>query len=258
MSIVSLQARTLQSEWVSHSHDFHQLIFATSGNTELSIEGLGNRITGETGCVIPSGYHHDYVGDGINNTLVINLPTNRLPLLTHSDGIERLFEKPVFYDVPPPLQQMGAVLADQAGQQPGLHDEIALLILRSIYLGQFDQPLAPLSPTQVRHTGRLSEPSLELIDEHIDQRLAEEIRVDDLARLCFLSPGYFYQAFREYTGLTPMAYVMNRRMAEARSLLNHTELPLSTIASRVGFRDQGSFSRACRRHFGHAPSHLRT
>ncbi|WP_286749791.1 AraC family transcriptional regulator [Marinobacter sp. UBA2688] len=258
MSIVSLQACTLQPEWVSHSHDYHQLIFATCGTTELSIEGRGNRITGDTGCLIPSSYHHDYIGDGANNTLVINLPTNRLPLLTHSDDVERLFEKPAFYKVPPPLQQMGSALADQAGKQPGLHDEIALLILRSIYLGQFDHPLAPPNPEQVRHTGRLCDQSLHLIDEHIDQHLAHDIRVDDLARLCFLSPGYFYQAFRDYTGLTPMAYVMNRRMATARSLLTHTDLQLSVIAEKVGFRDQGSFSRACRRHFGNAPSHLRT
>jgi len=107
------------------------------------------------------------------------------------------------------------------------------------------------------YTGRMSDQSHLLIDEYIVQQMAEDIRVEDLARLCFLSPGYFYQTFRDHTGKTPMAHVMDRRMMKARSLLSHTDLPLSNIAGRVGFRDQGSFSRACRRHFGDTPSHLR-
>lgn len=157
------------------------------------------------------------------------------------------------------MRTLGAALADQASREPGLHDEIALLILRAIYLGQYEHPLepAPRRPRSMRHPGRLCAHSIDLINEHINQRMAEEIHVEDLARLCCLSPGYFYQAFRAYTGQTPMNYVMARRMARARNLLSHTDLSLCTIAGRVGFKDQGSFSRACRHHFGDTPSHLR-
>lgn len=257
MSIVDLQTCTLKTEWVSHAHDFHQLIFATSGLTELSIEGRGNRITEKTGCLIPAGFHHDYLGDGNNNTLVMNLPTHRLPMLAHSDDVQRLFDRPTFYQVPAPLRQLGGALACQAGQQPGLHDEIAVLILRAIYLGLFEQPLTAQSQSGLRHNGRLSDHTLLQIDDYVDQNLAVEIQVGDLARLCYLSPGYFYQAFRDCVGTTPMAYVNNRRMAKAQQWLRTSPLPLSDIAGRIGFRDQGSFSRAYRRHFGQPPSSLR-
>ncbi|WP_148861545.1 helix-turn-helix transcriptional regulator [Marinobacter fonticola] len=256
MSIVSLQARTLDTHWVSHAHDYHQLIFATSGQTELSIEGRGDRITQETGCLIPSGHHHDYLGDGNNRTLVIDVPTQCLPMLAHSDDVERLFEKPSFYTVPSPLRQLGTALASQAREQPGLHDEIALLIIRSIYLGRFDDAPSPTPHSAVRRR-RFTEESLDRVEQYVDAHLDAEIHVNDLARLCFLSPGYFHQAFRDFTGMTPMAYVSQRRMARARALLESSALPVCLIASQVGFRDQGSFSRACRRHFGVAPSQLR-
>lgn len=256
MAIAQLQSCTLEHQWVSHAHSHHQLILATSGQTELSIEGRGNRITGDTGCLIPSGYHHDYLGDGRNTTLVMDLPVAGLKRLTRADDAERLFEQPSFYAVPPALKQMGAVLAAQARTSPGLHDELSALILRAIYLGLYDRAPAPVRSSGA--PGRLSDVSLRRVDDYVLAHLADDIRVADLAALCCLSPGYFHQAFRHQTGRTPMAYVQQQRLRRARQWLRDTDWPLGVIAAEVGFRDQGSFSRACRRHFGCPPSALRT
>ncbi|MFG1496831.1 AraC family transcriptional regulator [Saccharospirillum sp. HFRX-1] len=261
MAIVQLQTCTLTQQWVSHSHDHHQLILATSGNTELSIEGRGNRITGDTGCLIPSGYHHDYLGDGRNTTLVMDLPVAALGKLTRSDDAQRLFERPTFYSVPGALKQMGATLAQQARVTPGLHDEISALILRTLYLGLYDRALPaerrPAVAAPSVHS-RLSSASMNQLVAYVEAHLASDIKVEDLAALCCLSPGYFHQAFRAQTGQTPMAFVQQRRLQRARWLLSETDWPIGTIAAEVGFRDQGSFSRACRRRFGCAPSSLRT
>lgn len=37
-----LHSRNLAQEQVAHTHDFHQLILATCGVTELSMEGQGS------------------------------------------------------------------------------------------------------------------------------------------------------------------------------------------------------------------------
>lgn len=71
--------------------------------------------------------------------------------------------------------------------------------------------------------------------------------------LCALSPGHFHALFRALVGITPLAHVQQRRLDHARSLVRHSGLSLGHIASLVGFRDQGSFSRAYRRHFETSP-----
>jgi len=52
-------------------------------------------------------------------------------------------------------------------------------------------------------------------------------------------------------------YVLEQRVKRARQLLMQTDLPLSAIASAVGFYDQGHFSRQFRSLVGTTPSSFR-
>lgn len=256
MSFFNLRACTLTRHPVAHEHAYHQLILATSGVTELSIEGRGERITRERGCLIPSTYHHDYTGDGRNRTLVLDVPLINLALMSCADEVSRLFERPSFFAVPPELHQLTQGLLPQVECHPTLHGEIATLILRAIYLNLHDEDLRlPMSraidDARRRHRERIDR---ERLDRYIDAHLGEPIRIDDLAALCALSPGHFHACFRQALGVTPQAYVLERRLAHARFLIENTSQPLGHIAAHIGFSDQGSFSRAYRRAFAMTPS----
>ncbi|EPC04070.1 hypothetical protein L861_01825 [Litchfieldella anticariensis FP35 = DSM 16096] len=253
MSFFHLRACTLTRQHISHEHGFHQLILATSGCTELSIEGRGEFVTSERGCLIPTTYHHEYKGDDRNRTLVLDVPLASLPVLSCGDEINRLFARPCFFSVSPKLNRLADSLMQQVEHFPELQSEIATLILRAIYLGLHDERLpADMlgSPVGVRHRRRID---LSRIDAYIDAHLADEIRVETLASLCALSAGHFHACFRDVTGTTPLGYVQGRRLDHAFSLVRHTDLALGQIASLVGFRDQGSFSRAYLRRFKMSP-----
>ncbi|GHC21639.1 helix-turn-helix transcriptional regulator [Aidingimonas halophila] len=247
MSVFHLRTRTLSPQVVAHSHRHHQLILATSGETELSLEGQGERITRARGCLIPATCHHEYQGDGRNRTLVVDIPLSHLDSLSCADEVRRLFDRPRFFAVPDSLQSLTNGLVPQIDMQPGLHGDIGTLLFRSLYLALYDQSIAPVSSCERRiHKERL--------DDYIDSHRDEPIEVETLASLCALSPGHFHTRFRDLFGMTPMAYVQQRRLAHAARLIQDSRLPLGDIAQRVGFHDQGSFSRAYRRAYGKAPS----
>jgi len=260
MSHYDLRACTLATEHVAHAHDHHQLILATRGTTELAIEGSGANITASRGCLIPCDHHHDYQGDGRNRTFVLDIPLTTLPLVRDKQEIDRLFDRPRFFSVPPSLQQLAESLMRQLDDFPALHNEVASLLLRALYL-HLEQdagtwPGANRGARSLPQGGGDSDAAiserldLPRLDAWIDRHLADEIRVEQLAALCALSPGHFHVCFRHATGLTPQSYVQARRLAHARTLVGHSELALGQVASLVGFCDQGSFSRAYRRHFG--------
>lgn len=252
MAYLDLHARVLGPEHVAHTHDFHQVILATSGVTDLDVEGLGGRVTATRGCLIPRARHHEYEGDGLTPTLVLDIPQAGLDPRREDGDIARLFDRPRFFSVPPRLNQLAGSLMIQLEQCPALHNEIAALLLRALYLyledGRLQQTADPRSPTG---NNRLD---LSRLDGWIDRHLADEIRVDQLSGLCALSVGHFHACFRELTGMTPLAYVQCRRLEHAHALVHHSGLSLGQIASLVGFRDQGSFSRAYRRQFSTSPS----
>ncbi len=83
-----------------------------------------------------------------------------------------------------------------------------------------------------QHSG--ASPIAEALDwaiEHLDERLG----VDELARAAHMSRRSFIRAFKESTGTTPGAWVRERRVEEARRLLETTELPVDAVAARCGF-----------------------
>ncbi|MGM0691926.1 MAG: AraC family transcriptional regulator [Pseudomonadota bacterium] len=256
MTSLDLRAATLGQAHVAHAHDHHQLILATCGATELAIEGRGDRITGSRGCLIPCGRHHDYRGDGRNRTFVLDIPATSLPALRDGAAIGRLFERPRFFAVPPRLNRLAASLMQQLEYCPALHSEIAALLLRALYLHLESEPL-PAEVGMPAAPGFSERLDLTRLDAWIDHHLADDIRVEQLASLCALSAGHFHACFREMTGMTPLAYVQRRRLDHARTLVTHSGLSLGHIATLVGFRDQGSFSRAYRRQFAVPPSRTR-
>lgn len=256
MSLLDLRACNLRQEHIAHDHAHHQLILATYGSTELEVEGMGDRVTGVRGCLIPCSHHHEYEGDGRNRTLVLDIPLAALGEMRDGEGLQRLFERPRFFPVPARFKQLAAMLMAQLEQFPALHSEIAALLLRALYL-HFQEAVPRLSSPSAPARRAVERIDIERLDAWIDRHLAEEIRVEQLAALCALSAGHFHALFRELVGVTPLAHVQQRRLDHARALVSHSDLSLGHIAALVGFRDQGSFSRAYRRHFDTTPSQAR-
>jgi AraC-like DNA-binding protein len=84
-----------------------------------------------------------------------------------------------------------------------------------------------------------------------------EISVLDVARACNLSRGYFIQAFRETTGMTPYQWLLNERVSRARELLRTPDIPLSEVAISCGFADQSHFTRVFTNLVGTTPGSWR-
>jgi AraC family transcriptional regulator len=109
-----------------------------------------------------------------------------------------------------------------------------------------------------RSKGGLSRPGLRAVLDYIEDSLAEPITLRQLAHLARVSPRHFERAFRQAVGSPPHAYVIEKRVAAARSLLlTKPELTVETVAMRVGFSSSSHLSAAFRRHMGCSPAAFR-
>lgn len=86
-----------------------------------------------------------------------------------------------------------------------------------------------------------------MIERYINAHYAETITLDTLSALTFHSKYYIAHAFTKYKGISPINYLITRRIEEAKSLLEHTDFPVAKIAQAVGFSSQSYFSQAFRR-----------
>jgi transcriptional regulator GlxA family with amidase domain len=67
------------------------------------------------------------------------------------------------------------------------------------------------------------------------ERLHEPLDVAAMAEHASVSPRTFARRFREETGTTPLQWLLNQRVQEARRLLERTDLPIDAVAWRSGF-----------------------
>jgi len=90
------------------------------------------------------------------------------------------------------------------------------------------------------------------VSDHMEAHLADEVELADLARLAGLSRSHFIRAFQRETGMTPHAYLMDRRFRTARRLLERGGAP-SEVAVACGFFDQSHLNRIFKARMGVTP-----
>lgn len=98
---------------------------------------------------------------------------------------------------------------------------------------------------------------VENVQQYIDSHLEHVITVDQLARVANLSGRQLTRIMRQATGIAPMQYVIQQRLARAATLLTQTRTAIQQIGVQVGYPNEFHFSRAFTRLYGRSPSQYR-
>ena len=91
----------------------------------------------------------------------------------------------------------------------------------------------------------------------VDARVHELPSMQRIAREVGRSQNYIARSFKERFGMTILQYALSRRIAQARYLLEATDLPIWEVAERVGIADAQYFNKQIRRRLGDSPTAIR-
>lgn len=94
--------------------------------------------------------------------------------------------------------------------------------------------------------------------EYLEQHLAEQLSMDELAAALHISVRSIQQGFRDELNLTPTTYLRERRLErvheELTDALPSDGVTVTAVAQRWGFRHLGSFAVEYRKRWGETPS----
>ncbi len=93
--------------------------------------------------------------------------------------------------------------------------------------------------------------------DRMDAASHQEWPVRRLARVSGVSEAHFARSFKEAFGVPPHRYLLTRRIERATALLRDTDLPITEVASRAGYKSLGTFGRTFRDVTGESPGDLR-
>ena len=135
----------------------------------------------------------------------------------------------------------GSLYAEALGTQLAVH------LLRRYATASFHEPSVRgcLSPEQRRRIG-----------EYIDDRIHESLTLQTLASVLNLGPCNFMRRFRQSFGISPHAFVVERRVERARGLLQGRAMSVKEVAFTCGFADQSHMTRVFRASLNTTPSAL--
>ncbi len=91
----------------------------------------------------------------------------------------------------------------------------------------------------------------------IETGLVDEVGIPGLATRLAVSERHLHRVLVGEIGVGPLALARTRRAQTARMLVEHTELPLSTVAFSAGFASVRQFNDVMRAEFGCPPRQLR-
>lgn len=237
---------------VPHTHNHTELFFIVSGKGQFLIQDQLFPVNANNLVIINPNVPHtedslnaqplEYIVLGIDGfELAAGENTNgRFCILDHFESVDI-------------VSCLRNILRETEQKQPGYEDicqaymEILVIrLMRNTALSVQVQPQLTSGNSQcaaVRH--------------YIDLHFKEPLTLQQLAEEAHINRFYLSHIFKEEYGISPINYMISRRIEESKYLIAETDLSMSQIAQLMGFSSLSYFSQAFRNTQGISPREYR-
>ena len=90
--------------------------------------------------------------------------------------------------------------------------------------------------------------------QYIENNYTENIKISDLASMCFINETYFSRLFSTTVGSTVSQFILEKRILKAKELLKNKGMKIQAVAEEVGYDDPAYFVRKFKQVTGVVPS----
>jgi AraC family transcriptional regulator, alkane utilization regulator len=187
-----------------------------------------------------------FVFDHDQNWSLIKALPDHIHLSSQSGG-SHAWLKNILYLINDEIEQQSP------GCQAVTNHLVLIIVIRAIrnYLSSFDK-------IPGNFLSALSDPDITAALRMIHDQPDRDWSVQKLADEVGMSRSTFAERFRQMVGQSPIAYLHECRMHRAAVMLQNTNESLKTIAKKVGYCSEASFSTAFKRCGGVSPGKYRT
>jgi AraC-like DNA-binding protein len=258
---VQLGEATSARSWVGHfgtplsgrpvAHDGIEVGWVRSGHAEYRIEG-GRAFAVKPGelVIVPAGAGHatSFAGDLAAGAIELAGETARA--IAESVGEARSLRAGIVVDIGD-VRALVAALEEEL-HAPGAGRAFAVSALAEALLVRVLRRSADDDSSRDRRNAR--DPRIRRALDYLETNASESIEVSDLARAAGMSRFHFSRIFRDETGASPYAYLVDRRLDRVAARLRAGGTSVTAAALDAGFRDLGRFGRAFKTRFGKTAS----
>lgn len=248
----------------SHFHPFTEIFFITHGNGIMEIDSIdvsvkeGDLIIINPNCphTEKSSYNRmdqlEYIVFAINNLALAN---KSLPQLNGNDS------NPTYYKIMNLNNNKSVILyylntLVHEVEEKKVNYELAcksILTLFIIYISRNAQSTLLIADNPEKLNIECVK-----IKNYIDSHYSENITLDILSNLSYVNKFHLVHLFTKQMGISPINYLINRRIEESKNLLTTTNYSIRDISTIVGFSNSSYFSQMFKKFTGYSPRIYKT
>ncbi len=264
-TVGDLRHRAKEELRLTHRYEFHTVVCVTGGTCTQMVDFKSIACAPGSLLVVRAGQAHKYGADADwDGWNLLFRPEFVLPVSTTSHDLklaldlERLPEHMVLSDselrkATDLFQQMREDTLMDAQQEDVhrlLRHQLHTLLTRLSILQGCRQTQEPLvSPATQRFLR---------FQQLVDKRFAQWHQVADYANQLGYTEKSLARAVAAAAGTTAKAFIAARINLEAKRLLVHLDMPVATIAEKLGFDEPTNFSKFFKREVGCTPAEFRS
>lgn len=95
--------------------------------------------------------------------------------------------------------------------------------------------------------------SIEEVINYVDENYTEQLSLSSLSKKFNYTENRLIIKFKEKTGLTPIKYIINKKIETAKALLKNKSATINSVMESVGFLDASYFSKIFKKRVGCSP-----
>ena len=247
-------------DWHStlHTHACTEIFYVVGGSGKFNIEGKLLPVTTDDMVIVNPNVEHTEVSYNKRPLEYIVLGVGGLEYSAGEDADERWFMTNMQNAREALMHALREMLREieykAVGYELICQDLLEVLILRLMrHAGLQFLP----TKTEHRKPGRKPSKECAAVRHYIDNHFKENINLDMLSELVHVNKYYMVHSFTKEYGISPINYLISRRIEESKYLLSDTDHSLSQISHMLGFSSPSYFSQSFRRLEGMSPMEFR-
>jgi AraC-like DNA-binding protein len=245
-------SQTSQPHFIrEEGYPVHQIIFCTSGEGKVFLEGEVYHIKKDDYFYIKPNVPHEYYGitdcwgtdwitfdgDGVVSTMEkLNLCTAIGRISKNKKRIHIAFNK-IYTALKSNVPFSGFVSSG------AVYD-----LFIELYIAKC---------SELEENNLQTNFQIEKVIEYMDKHYQEPITLEELAQLVEITPQHLCKIFKKTLNIRPFEYLSKKRIQEAKKLLGTSNLSIKDIGKAVGFNDKSYFYLMFKRYEMVSPSEFR-
>lgn len=230
-------------DWNSslHSHDCTELFYVVSGMGQFKVEDQLFPVSTDDLVLISPNVEHTELSRDHHPLEYVVLGIGGLELVPAPEQDSRYCVMP-FQGQRDDVLPLLYILLREAEKKDAGYELICQNILESLAVRMGRRIEFSSSPG-----GHYANKECALVRRYIDNHFKENITLSQLSELVHINKYYLVHTFSREYGVSPISYLISRRLQESKYLLSRTNHSLSQISHMLGFSSPSYFSQSFRR-----------